>query len=151
MNTRVGAYIIRLKHGVCELLIFSHRDFPEVPLQIPGGGVDEGETLEEALWREIEEESGLTRLNLLRYVGNYQTYWKDIDEDVTRHFFLVEAPPETPDEWQYMVQGSGIDSGTVFSYTWRCVHGSLQLAGNLGHFLTPEDIPELFEHTGSTT
>jgi ADP-ribose pyrophosphatase YjhB (NUDIX family) len=39
--------------------VFSHADDPDASLQIPGGGVEPGESLEEAVLREAPEVSGL--------------------------------------------------------------------------------------------
>ncbi len=141
---KVGAYIIRRQSNHHELLVFAHRDLPEVPLQIPGGGVDEGESVEQALWREIEEEAGLTNLVLLRGLGSNRFCWQETNEMVTRHFFLLQAPPDTPDTWEHTVYGEGIDCGMVFAYEWKRLDDSLQLAGDLGFFLTREHVPELF-------
>lgn len=43
---KVHAYITREKEGVMQLLVFKHRDIREAGIQVPGGTVDEGETLE---------------------------------------------------------------------------------------------------------
>ncbi len=43
---KVYAYITREKEGVMQLLVFKHRDIHEAGIQVPGGTVDEGETLE---------------------------------------------------------------------------------------------------------
>lgn len=42
------------------LLVFEEPDFPEVPLQVPGGTIDVGEEPEVAAVREFLEETGLT-------------------------------------------------------------------------------------------
>jgi putative (di)nucleoside polyphosphate hydrolase len=61
----VAALIVRLnKHGKVQMLLGQRRDFPGC-WQWPQGGIDHGETREEALFREIEEETGLTGLNIL--------------------------------------------------------------------------------------
>ena len=60
------------RKGVSALIINSDQEFLIVNLEsfearffaIPGGGLDEGETLEEAVYREIKEELGITRESL---------------------------------------------------------------------------------------
>ncbi len=49
VRVSVGAYILRKSFQGYQLLLFRHPDCPETPLQIPGGGVDAGETHEQAL------------------------------------------------------------------------------------------------------
>lgn len=61
---------------------------------LPKGGVEAGETFEEAARREIEEESGLNELKLVRYVGkrdrlNFsRTRWMSI------HYYLFTTTQE---------------------------------------------------------
>ncbi len=52
---RVVAYVTR----GCELLVFEHRDLPEAGTQVPAGRLDPGESLEECLARELDEEVGI--------------------------------------------------------------------------------------------
>ncbi len=64
------------RKGVSALLCNNNQEFLLVNLQsfenkfftIPGGGVEEGETLEEAVYREIHEELGIGKSSL-EYVG----------------------------------------------------------------------------------
>jgi 8-oxo-dGTP pyrophosphatase MutT (NUDIX family) len=144
MITKTAAYIFRRGAQQNELLVFAHRDYPEVPLQVPGGTVDEGEEIVAALFREVDEEAGLVNLPLIRKLGIYRFYWQETGEEVERHFFLLEAPTDTADEWEHEVGGNGIDSGLVFSYSWVKVNDDLELAGHLGRFLSREDTPELY-------
>ena len=144
MITKTAAYIFRRAKQQNELLIFSHRDYPDVPVQVPGGTVDEGEEIIDALYREVEEEAGLVGLSIVRKLGTYQFYWQDINGEVERHFFLLEVLSDVSDKWEHEVCGKGIDSGLVFSYSWVKVDDSLRLAGELGKFLSRESTPELY-------
>ena len=40
-------------------MVFTHRDIPEAGVQVPAGTVEEGETLDAAVLREVHEETGL--------------------------------------------------------------------------------------------
>jgi 8-oxo-dGTP pyrophosphatase MutT (NUDIX family) len=144
ITRKTAAYIFRREKQQNELLVFAHRDFPDVPIQVPGGTVDEGEEEVDALFREVKEEAGLVNLVLVRKLGTHQFYWREINGEVERHFFLLEAPTEVADEWEHEVFGNGIDSGLVFSFCWIKVTDDLELAGDLGKFLSRESTPELY-------
>lgn len=146
ITIRVGAYIIRQnRQGLYELLLFQHPDCPEAPLQIPGGGVDPEESLETALHREILEESGLSHLPLLRKLGVAEICWREPRKLISyRHCFLLEAPQDTPNTWNHFVSGDGIDAGMCFSYFWHRPSLDFRLFYDLGCFLSPEHIPELY-------
>ena len=62
---KVYAYITRNK----QLLVFSHVDFPEVGVQVPGGILELDELPESAVLREALEETGLEGLQLAAYLG----------------------------------------------------------------------------------
>lgn len=68
---KVHAYVTREKEGAMQLLVFKHRDTPEAGIQVPGGTVDEGETLKAAILREVQEESGLRHLCIERFLADY--------------------------------------------------------------------------------
>jgi ADP-ribose pyrophosphatase YjhB (NUDIX family) len=149
IRVRVGvaAYIIRrTARGTYQLLLFTHPDCEEAPVQVPAGGMDAGETLEQALHREIWEESGLTELAFIRKLGISETCWIQPRKLISqRHYFLLEAAFDTPDEWQHQVQGDGIDAGMIFSYFWQDCDRALPLFPDSGGaFLRPEFVPELF-------
>ncbi|NJK53843.1 MAG: NUDIX domain-containing protein [Leptolyngbyaceae cyanobacterium SU_3_3] len=120
-TVRVGAYIIRQnRQDLHQLLMFKHPDCPEAPIQIPGGGVEPQESLECALHREVSEECGLSNLTVIRKLGVAEICWRQPRKLVSyRHCFLLQAPQNTLDVWDHVVQGDGIDSGMRFSYFWH--------------------------------
>lgn len=74
---------------------------PGVPYRFVGGNVDPGEDLEDALFREIEEESGLKELQILRKLGTRQYYKEFIDANVERHDYLLTPLNILPKTWEH--------------------------------------------------
>ncbi|KOO46176.1 NUDIX hydrolase [Priestia koreensis] len=67
--------------------------------KFPGGGRDEGEEKEEALRREMEEETGYNDCRIQRYVGtiierNPDDYAVDALFEMTSHYYLCELLTE---------------------------------------------------------
>ena len=112
---RVVAYITRDRDGRRELLIFDHRDHPEVAVQVPAGRLDPGESIEDGLLREIEEESGLTNVPVVRELPGFEDHYRSKYEN---HGFHLVVDGDTPDEWEHEVGGDGDDAGLVFRYRW---------------------------------
>jgi putative (di)nucleoside polyphosphate hydrolase len=94
-RTGVSALIVN-SHN--ELLLVNLESFEEKYFAIPGGGLDEGETLENAVYREVEEELAITKENLelvgksdipLRFLFKQIVLARDGREYVgqERHFF----------------------------------------------------------------
>ncbi|MES2766859.1 MAG: NUDIX domain-containing protein [Bacteroidota bacterium] len=144
MQKRIAviAYIYRLKNDAPELLVFAHKGMPSVPLQVPGGGVEADEDLREALKREIEEESGLKDLELVRKLGVVEHEQPEQQRIVQRHFYLLKAKDSIADNWAHEVHGAGEDAGMIFSYFW--VRAESVDLGRLGVFKTKRNAPELF-------
>lgn len=63
---KVTAFVIRRVETSVDLLLFEH---PHAGIQIPAGTVQGGETPEQAVLREVAEETGLTNVSLRRTLG----------------------------------------------------------------------------------
>jgi 8-oxo-dGTP pyrophosphatase MutT (NUDIX family) len=143
---KVGACIIRRNQaGLYELLLFSHADLPEVSVQIPGGSVEVGmETIEEAVHREVLEESGLRHLRMIRKIAEWRWPWPEKKVLIDRHVYLLEAPPETPDTWVHLVTGSGSDAQLRFAYHWLRPSSEFRLGGGFDPYLNKNHLPEFY-------
>ena len=78
----------------------------EARWEIPTGGVKEGESLEEAAQRELQEETGY-RAERLTWISSYYTSKCICDE--TAHLYIGEGlsqVPHTPDETEFIEVGT---------------------------------------------
>lgn len=133
---KVLAYITRHRNGELELLVLEHRDIPEAGIQIPGGTVDAGESIAEALVREVYEESGLTLENAGTLLGRFQWFRKDRNELHHRNVFHISAPREVAEEWLHIVKSNGEDSEMPFRFYWLPVAKAKgKLAADLDAYL----------------
>ena len=144
LTRKVSTYIVRENNkGYDELLVFSLKDHPEVPVQIPGGTVEVGEDLISALKREIYEESGLTKYEIIKKLGE-TVYYNDLKNKFKRHFYLIRVPKTTSDNWKHKVGGNGKDKGLNFNYFWYEPQEVLLIYKRDHHFLSRRYIPSLF-------
>jgi 8-oxo-dGTP pyrophosphatase MutT (NUDIX family) len=125
VRQRVLAYVTRERRGRIELLVFDHRDDPAAGTQVPAGRIDPGETLEEALLREVHEEAGLDRVWIVRELPVLGS-WVDASP-YENHAYEVRAVEPTSDRWEHVVHGDGDDAGLVFEYRWVGVDSELDL------------------------
>jgi 8-oxo-dGTP pyrophosphatase MutT (NUDIX family) len=139
---KVGAFVIRRDVDGWRRLLFTHTDFPEAPIQIPGGGLHEGEAPLAGALRELHEEAGVGPLPQIRELGVSELPWQD--EMRRRHCFLFDGTG-LPDRWQHQVLGNGTDAGLRFDFAWHAIPAGFSLAADLGFFLNPQHIPELYE------
>lgn len=63
--------MLLMKKG--RVLLFE-RSFPSDGWQVPQGGIDKGEDKEEAMWRELKEETGITSARIVGHTQDYLYY-----------------------------------------------------------------------------
>ncbi|MFI7111375.1 NUDIX domain-containing protein [Nonomuraea sp. NPDC050227] len=111
---RVAAYVIR-QRTTPELLVFDHVDAPEAGTQVPAGGVLPDESLEQAVLREVAEETGLTELTVVGPIAVDHKPREDNGQPRHTTFFHLTAAPDSPDAWHHRVHGDGTDAGMEFA------------------------------------
>ncbi len=91
IKVRVEAIIFNSQN---ELLLANHQKNNNSYWVLPGGGVDFGESIEEALKRELSEELNLSHVEIqqLMYADEY------ISEDLSRHIIKLAYKVEVPEE-----------------------------------------------------
>ncbi len=123
---RAGAYaVIAAGDGI--LATFQQSPFAE--LQLPGGGIDPGESPLQALHREVLEETGF-RLTAPRRLGMFHRYTYMPDYDIYAqkqcHLYLAQIGTKQADPTEP-------DHSAVF-LTWDVAETALGVAGDR-HFL----------------
>ena len=116
-SDRCVAYITRGD----QLLVFEHVKYPEMGVQVPAGHPEAGESLESAVVREAEEETGLCELRLEKYLGFKLMDFTEKGYGVEkRHFFHLVFAGETPDTWIHTEKdpSSGPDPELDFRLYW---------------------------------
>jgi len=98
-----GAIMLHTIDGQIKIAL-AHRLRDTKAWVLPKGHVESGETLQQAAIREIREETGISRIQLLTYLGKLE---RAIAKDggmlqKTIHYYLAYAfptnPPERPEE-----------------------------------------------------
>jgi ADP-ribose pyrophosphatase YjhB (NUDIX family) len=122
VRKRVVGYVTRGR----DLLVFEHAGV----LQVPAGRIDDDETLEEGLLREVEEETGVTGLRVVGVLADAD----EVDRlyGVLAHrswAFHAVVEDGGLDAWAHPVTGTGMDAGTVFPCSWVPLDGRPLLWG----------------------
>jgi 8-oxo-dGTP pyrophosphatase MutT (NUDIX family) len=128
VRKRVVAYVTRER----ELLVFDHKGMPGVPTQVPAGRVDAHEDLETGLLREVEEETGVTEIRVVRELAGADEFEHLYGADAHRsHAFHAVTEPGGPDEWEHTVSGTGMDAGLIYACRWVALDDCPPLWGDV--------------------
>ncbi|MHA7208800.1 NUDIX domain-containing protein [Arthrobacter sp. MDT1-65] len=137
LRVRAATYLLRGRGAGREVLVVDHVHHPEAGTQVPGGGVEAGETLDAAARREVLEETGLLLAGPLTAVGVAHLPAPAGPGTVT--VFFSAATDDRRASWDHTVTGGaarpepGSDAGLLF----RCSFVPLsraRAAGTNHHF-----------------
>ncbi|MGH2922172.1 MAG: NUDIX domain-containing protein [Gaiellaceae bacterium] len=134
---RVVVYVTREhpKTGADELLVFDVVGDPQYTAVVPGGGIEPGETVEQAVAREVLEETGI-EVQLVRDLGVVEQQGRFRPEFRHESHFVQAVPAKSaPDEWEHRVTGHGAESGALVRCRWVPV-GAAELWGNRGELVS---------------
>jgi len=116
------------------LLVFSHPDFPEAGIQVPGGMLKEGEEPDEAVMREAFEETGLEGLELRSYLGDCELDARERGEVYHCRFYHLTYDGSAPERWRHdeTDPSDGTPGPIAFEFFWVRL---------------PDEVPRLFGGT----
>ena len=102
MIQKVTAFIIRKKGKSPQLLLFEH---PHAGIQIPAGTVEEGETPQEAILRELREETGLEQVSIINLLGNQKKNLPEDQKYIKKHTKVYSRPNLSGFDWATLRPG----------------------------------------------
>src|SRR5215471_17967206 len=119
LQHKVFAYITHSNR----LLVFVHPFAPEAGIQVPAGTVKANEPPEEAVLREAFEETGLSGLVLVGFLGEDKRDMSDFgtDEIHLRRFYHLRCEEDPPETWRHEERDPSDDPKKVpivFEFFW---------------------------------
>ncbi|HEX2619167.1 MAG TPA: NUDIX domain-containing protein, partial [Phototrophicaceae bacterium] len=119
--------------GQHQLLIFTHPFAPEAGIQVPGGTLRDDETPADGALREAMEETGLTGLRIVDFLGEVQRDMSDygIDQLHHRHFFHLICDQDTAEIWRHGEFDPSDSDGQIrpdpiiFEFFWASIPDAL--------------------------
>jgi 8-oxo-dGTP pyrophosphatase MutT (NUDIX family) len=117
------------------VLVFDAVDKPELTGVVPGGGIEPGESVEEAALREVIEETGL-EVRVVREIGFLEQPGLR-DPSLLHESHFVQAVPKGPtqDDWEHFVVENEIEQGPVRCRWVQILAGMSVWGVNRGAFL----------------
>ena len=118
--------------------VFRHRDVPEAGLQVPAGTVEAGESDEDAVLREAEEETGLVGLVIAQRLGKHHFDASPFGRAELHHraFFLLSYDGPTVEAWSHAERHGGTADPIWFELRWMPIaNAANELIADLGAML----------------
>ena len=102
---KVTAFITRKSKDGHGLLLFEH---PTAGIQIPAGTVEDDETPEEAVMREVVEETGLTSVSIRLYLGCKEDRLPEGQSIIVEPTKVYGRPDVTSFDWAHLRKGISV-------------------------------------------
>ena len=99
---KVTAFISRESADGHDMLLFKH---PNAGIQIPAGTVEDDETPEEAVLREVSEETRLTSLSVGQYLGCKEDRLPEGQRTIAESTKVYSRPDVTSSDWAHLRKG----------------------------------------------
>lgn len=106
-----------------KILCFVHPP-PKQDFQIPKGTVERDEDFTDAVLRELEEESGISKCKIVNKIGVLKRICgggpnEDQELEINLwQMYHIEAQEQLPENWFHKVTGGGLDDGMEYQYFW---------------------------------
>lgn len=102
---KITAFITRRTNQKLELLLFNH---PNAGIQIPAGTVENGENIEDALIREVIEETGLANIIIKKYIGFKENRMSQNQFLMLKKSKVYSRPDPTSFDWAELRKGTTV-------------------------------------------
>jgi 8-oxo-dGTP diphosphatase len=136
MKTRHRAYAyVTHQHRI---LLFTHPQSPESGIQVPAGTIQEGEESAVGALREAHEETGLSDLKMVRFLGQDTRDMRDCgtDELQYRWFYHIACEGMPPERWTHGEYDAAGKLLHPFDFFWVSLSGRLpKLVANYDDFI----------------
>lgn len=125
-------YVTRIIEGRPQVLVFKH-PVAEAGIQIPKGTVQPGEETQDAVLREMEEETGLRNLKVEQLLA--EDLWENDDGSIHHRFFYELPICNVGDGWDNDPTGGGEEEGLTFHFFWISSIDEVELIRGHGDYL----------------
>lgn len=147
IERKVTAIILKRTSFDFRLLVFKFDKNSYPFFRLPGGSVENNESFEEAVYREIKEEVGINESELVyfRKVGYLEYYKPLIHKKVKmQNFLFFYNGISNINNFEYVIKSDGKDSGIKLKYQWVSCKEIYKIDPELSQLMNPYNLPELF-------